>query len=876
MPGIERMFHRLRALFRRGELEREMDEEIRLHVEMEAAELARNGLSPDEAGRQALVAFGGVERAKEEARDTRGFPWLEDVAQDVGYGLRTLRKNAGTTAVAILTMAIGIGATTAVFTLIDTALLRPAAFPEPDQLVAAQKTIDGAVSGPVSRLDYFDFRDQSRSFEGLAALMTGKAGVTVSSGAEPWVGDVGAVSWNLLRVLRLRPAIGRDFLEEEEAGGGAQVAIISHGLWQRRFGGSPSTVGSSIELNGQQFTVVGVMPSGLRLPIEADVWIAISQSGPADQTRDSHSHLLFGRLKSGVSIRQAQQDVDRIAEGLAQQYPGTNRGKGLRLTGLQEFLVRNIRPALLLVMATTVLVLLIACANVAGLLLARGQRSLPEMAMRTALGATRGRLVRQVLTEGVMLTLSGGLLGVVAARAIVTLLRQWPPVAALGTAGPVVDNTVLVFALAASILTGLLVGVVPAIRGTAVDPSAVLGAGRQALQGARGSRLRSVLVASQVAVSIVLLAGSVLAIRTVGSLTAVDLGFNPEGVFTARLLLSGREYAAPERRLAFFTSVLEGVRARPGVVSAGLISKLPILSPYQDWGIWPAGRPPAGPQDAVSANARFVSPGYFTTIGIPLVRGRDIADGDLAGTPRVIVVSEAVARTVFPGQDPIGRQVEVWSTEGVYTVVGVVGDARLDRALSDIVPAMYMSSAQFGSPASRIVIRTTGDPGQLAAPLHEIVRQADRNVPLDQAATLTSALGEVLGPARAASVSLAVFAAVALLLTAIGLYGVLAYHVSQQENEMGVRLAMGATPSSLLTLVLKRGLALVGSGLALGAVLLVPGAISVRKLPFKMSPQDPTIYVSALLLLSLVAAVACVLPAWRATRVNPIEVLRRE
>jgi len=865
-----------RSLMRKGGLDRDLDEELRSYVDLRAQELMASGIAPDQARRQAKVELGGIEQVKERVRDRRRGAGIDTLLQDVRHGLRVLGKNPAFSLVAILSLGIGISATTTVFSAVHSALLRPIAFSEPDRLVAAQKTYDGVPSGPVSRLDYFDYRDQSRSFEHLAAAVGGSAQLTVRDGPEPWVADVGMVSWNLFRALKVTPVAGRDFLPADEAQGGAAVALVSYGVWQDRFGASPTAVGRTVNLAGHPVTIIGVMPSGFHFLDNADLWTLVDRTGPVDATRDSHSHIVVGRLRPGVSVQQAQGDVDRVSRALATQYPATNKAKGLRLIGLQAFMVQNIGTILVLLGVATASVLLIACANVAGLLLARGHRRMPEMAMRSALGASRPRLFRQLLTESVLLALAGGLLGVGGARLVQAGLQRMLPWAELGVAAPAVEGPVLLFALAMSLAAGVAIGLVPAVRGTEARPSAALGSGRQAPDGPRGSRLRSGLVIAQVAGSSVLLTLAVLLMRSVVGLTAVDLGFEPDQVFTARVLFSGPEYDAPERRRALFESVLEDVKALPGVTSASMISKLPILNPGQDWGIWPAGRPPAASGDAYHALARWVTPGYFKTVGIPILEGRDISETDLPGAPQAIVISKAVAETLFPGRSPVGELVTVWSTEGSFQVVGVVGDARLSLLLGQRRPAMYMSSVQMGSPATRLAIRASGDPAQLAGAVRQIVRGKDSGLSLVDARTLAVIVGEALSPFRTVSVSLGAFAAVALLLAAIGLYGTLAYHVGQHRLEMGVRLAVGAAPPSLLCRVLGRGLALAAVGLILGIVIIVPGALLLRQLPVSLQFESPSVYLGAILALGLTTSVACLLPAWQAARIDPIEVLRRQ
>jgi len=875
MPAYRRIISTLQSLFRKEELDRDLDEELSSYLDLLAEEKVRAGMSPEQARRAARLELGGVEQVKEKVRERRVGAMTDTLFQDVRYAVRTLSKNAGFSAVAILILAIGIGGTTALFSTINTALLSGLPYQQPDRLVVGLKTMNGEMSGPVSRVDYFDYREYSRSFEELAALTTFTMQFTVTGGRQPALVDAGFVTWNLFRTLGVNPILGRHFLpEEEDPGGGGQI-LISYGFWQGHFGGDPGVVGSTLNLDGFPLPIVGVMPRGFRFMFDADVWALVDKNGPFDSERDSHSHWVVGRLKSGVTMEQAQADVDAISSALAEQYPESNAGKALLLTELQSYMVRDVRLSLLLLMGTTVLVLLIACGNVAGLLLARGERRLSEMAMRSALGASRRRLLRQLLTESLILTVAAGLLGITVAYLLQGVILQLLPVGELGMERPVIDSTALVFTLLVSVATGLVVGVVPALRGTATDPAQQLRSASRASEDVKSSRLRSGLIVLQVALSVALLIGSGLLIRSFAHLSMLDLGFDPENLLTGQLQIQVSQYPTPEERNQFFTSLLEEIEALPGVVSATVINRLPILSRWQDWSIWPAEQPPPSLQESFSAMARWVPPGYFETMGIPFVSGRDIAATDVPGSPNVIVLSEGVVRALFQGSNPIGRMVNVgdWQT---FEVVGVVRDARINTLRRAPDAAFYMSFAQMGPSRAQIAVRTAGDPNTLVGPIDDLLRRKDPNVLFAKASTMASVLDDQVAGFRIVILSLVLFSAVALALTAIGLYGVLAYHVSQRQNEIGVRIAMGASNGELLGMILRRGLLLAGFGLLLGVAAAYPGTLLVRQLLFETQPLDAASYVGAVGFLGLVAALACFLPAWRATQVNPVEVLRRE
>lgn len=865
-----------RTLFRKPELDRDLDDELRSFLDQLTDEKIRAGMEPEQARRQARIELGGVEQVKERVRQRRLGAPLDTVTQDVRNALRGLRKDKTFAVVAIVTLALGIGATTALFSTVYTALLRRLPYDQPDRLVMARKTIAGRQSLWVSFPDYLDYREQCRCFENLAALAD-SAG-TLTGGPTPQLVQTAHVTWNFLPTLGVNPVAGRHFQAEEEARGDAAVAIISHALWQSRFGGSPDAVGSTFDLDGSPLTTIGVMPRGFRFLRDYDLWRVAQRPVSFDLQRDAHSHVAVGRLAPGFTLEQAQSEVDAIAAGLRERYPETNEDKGLRLTGLHEFLVEGVRTSLLMLMATTVLVLLIACGNVAGLLLARGHRRLPEMALRSALGASRLRLVRQLLSESLLLSALAGVAGIGIAYLLQDLILRLLPMGRLGIHGPAIDSGVLLFALATSLATGLIVGGLPALRGTAVDLAPQIGTGCHSSCGVPGTRLRSALVALQVAVAVVLLIGTGLLVRSLGHLAEVELGFDPQNLLTGQTQLQADKYPDAEQRNRFFSSVLEEIEALPGVVSASMINNLPILNPSTDWAIWPADRPPPAAQENYFALARFVPPGYFGTLRIPLLKGRDISATDAAEAPRVVVVSETVARDFFPDRDPLGGEVRIGWESDLYKIVGVVADARLSGLRSENHRAMYMPYAQcpYAANLMRLAVRTRSDPTALVAPIRHILRQKDRDVLFSSPATMDSIIDDELAGFRIITFSLSLFSAVAILLTGIGLYGVLAYHLSQRQREIGIRVAIGATHKDLVAAVTRRGLGVVGIGLLLGLAAAYPGTLLIRQLLFGIPPLDAATYGNAFLFLTAVSLLACLLPARRALRINPVEVLKTE
>ena len=875
MPAYRRFVSTLQSLFRKTALDSELDRELQSHVEMLTEEKVSAGMTKSAARRAALLELGGMAQVKEEVRARRLGATLDTWLQDIRYAFRTLRNNLGFTVVALLILSVGIGATTSLFSTIHSVLLRGVPFEEPESLVIGQKTIEGRASW-VSRVDYYDFHELSQSFEQLAAMTDFTVQRTVTGGPRPELVQVGYVTWNVFPALRVLPVAGRGFTRGDEVDGGNQFVVISYGYWQSRFGGATQAIGSTLTLDGVPRTVIGVLPPDFRFLIDADAWSLVDRDGPFDLRRDSHSHIVIGRLKPGVTFTQAQQEVSTIARGLADEYPVTNTGKGMRLTRLQSFMVRSVRTSLLLLLATSVLVLIVACANVAGLMLARSEHRRTEMAMRAALGAARKRLVRQLLTESVILTVTAGMLGVGLAYAMQGVSARLLPTGELGIERPAINALALGFALFVAVTTGLLIGVIPALRGTNLQPGQQLRSGKHATIGVRSARLRSGLVVLQVATTVVLLIGSGLLIRSFAELSSVKLGFDDHNLLTGQLQIQGTTYPTPEEQRQFYSSLLQEVETIPGVISATLSSKLPIRARWQDWPVYPVDEPPATDLEAPMAMVRWVSPGYFRTMGIPLTGGRDFSVTDVDGAAYVTILSERAVQRVFLDEDPIGQAVRIGWDDRNYYVIGVVADARINSLDGAPDAAAYMSTTQVGATRLQIAVRTTIDPAQLVSPIEDLLQRKDPNAVFSWPATMESVVDDELAGPRIITVSLSLFSGLALLLAAIGLYGVLAYHVGQRINEFGIRLAMGASAANLLGMVLRRGFLLVAIGLLVGIAAAYPGTLLIRQLLYETQTLDIKSYVAAAVFLGFVGAAACLLPAWRATRVDVVEVLRIE
>jgi len=802
--------------------------------------------------------------------------WGMPVLRDWRLALRSLLRQPGFTLTVVGMLGVAIGANTAIFSLINSALLHALPFDEPNRLVVGRATFSGRVNPWVSGYDYYDYRDQSRSFEALASMGGGAGPTTVLVDGLPDRANALLVSWDLFSTLRVAPVLGRSFTAEDAAPGHDGVAIISHGYWQRHFGASPDVLDRVAVIGGTPAAIIGVMPATFHFMFDVDVWRLTYRDGPLADARRFHNLLLVGRLAPGATLESAQSEVDLISARLEQQYPDSNRNKALRITPLQDALVEDVRPKLWMLMGAVTLVLLMACANVAGLLLARGHQRLTEVAVRTAIGASRGAVVRQFLSESLLLALVSGAAGLGLAIALQGLLIRLVPVSRLGIVRGQLDLTVLLFVTLLSLVTGLVFGVLPALRGSSVDVSSQLRSGTRTTEGRAGARLRSGLVVAQVALGVVLLIGASLLIRSLSKQMGVDLGFQPAGVLTAGISLSEQDYPSVAARTSFFTTLVQEVKGLPGVQAVGLVSQLPIKHPGGNLYLRRPGEEASSTMDR-SADFRAVLPGYFEAMRMPLVAGRDIAEADDADRPRVMVITQSLAALMFPGENPLGQTLIVDLGEPVpHEVVGVVRDARLRRVTGEPFHAMYMSARQSSRRGMFLTVRTAGDPEGLVAPLRELLRRKDPTIPLAEPASMSAIVDDALAETRVVTLALALFSAVALVLALVGLYSVLAYYVGQRQHELGVRMALGASSGQVLSLVMGRGLALTGAGLAAGLVGAFFATGVLRALLYDTAPTDGPTFVLVPVLFGAVAALACLLPAWRASRVNPVDALRAE
>ncbi len=798
------------------------------------------------------------------------------VLQDVSYTIRNLGKNPGFAALVILILAVGIGANVAMFSTMNQALIRPLPYEEPGNLVLGRATFNGNVNPLMSAYDYFDYHERNQVFESLGAINFGPIDLTITGGEEPEQVAGVFVSWDLFPTLGIPTVAGRHFTPEEGEPEGPAVVMLSGGYWQRRFGSAPDAVGQSVTVNGFPLTIVGVMPAGFHFMHDADLWVPMRRDGAFANARRWHNWYLVGRLRSGVTIERAQADMDVISAQLASEYPETNRDKALLLTELHEAMTENHRTSVLLLMGAVGLVLLIACGNVAGLLLARGSVRRSELSIRAALGASAPRLMRQLLTESVVTAAAAGMLGTVLAVWLQKLILQFMPIDIPSMQSMGISGSMLAFAVILTATTGLLFGILPATRAANTNVVEDLKSSARTTDSG-GSRFRSALVVAQVAVSVILLIGSGLLIRSFASLRGVDPGFEARHLLTAEIRLTQDKYSETDQLINFFSRLREDVRAIPGVTDVALINQLPIRNPGNNIYVYAADRPPADRNDRNVAYTRTVFPGYFDAMRIRLLSGRDIGPSDVAESPPVLVINETMAQTLFPDEDPIGRQVVVDMGQDVsFEVIGVVGDVRLDGPRYNPRLAMYGSYFQRPYYTMRMAVRTAVEPTSIAPALRTAVWSQDRDIPVDDLSAMEDLIARTVSRDKVMALSLTVFATVAMSLAAIGLYGVLAYYVSRRAHEIGIRVALGAEARDIVQLVLRRGVTLVAVGILIGLVGAFWVTRLIQQMLFAVEPTDLMTFVTVSLFFASVATIACLVPAWRAIRVDPLTALQTE
>ena len=881
--GIRGMWLKLKALLAPVRAERELDEELRFHLEMETSENLRLGMGAREARRRAYRDFGGVDRFREETREARGTRWLEDLVRDTGFGLRLLARAPGFTAAALLTLALGVGATTATFTIVRGVLLRPLPFPAADELVTVWLTnpAQGIDEDINSWPNFVDWREQSSSVEHMVAVSNTRPTLTGEGEPEELLGA--RVSRGFFEMLGAPLFLGRGFRPDEVEGEEGLLVVLSHELWVRRFGGDAAVVGRSILLNGEPHEVVGVTAPGMRYPRDAELWVPLSFRGGLAGLREARGSLwlpVVGRLADGVSLTEAQAEMNAVARRLEEAYPDANEGMGIALEPLRETLVGDVRTPLLVLLGAVGFVLLVGCANVGNLVLARGTARGREMAVRLSLGGGRGRLLRQVVTESALLGLIGGALGTGLAAALVAWVRTRPPAGVPRMDEVSLDPPVLAFALLLSLGTGVLFGLIPALQVAKTEPL------EQLREGGRGSdggltRLRPLFVAGQFALAMVLLVGAGLLVRSFLNLQRVDAGFEPEGVLVAQLRLPAARYPDGESLRAFTGELLAGLEALPGVEEAGVVNTF-LLSQLANSSSVAIESRPVLPDGLLRWPVTYdgASEGLLGATGMELVAGRGFLASDGPDDPPVVLVNQAFVRLYLPSTDPLGERITFGNPEGEdpgwMTIVGVLRDARRSGLDQEVRPSALMPYTQYMRTGLDVVIRASGDPVGLAPALRQSVRSIDPDLPVSQVRTMEQAVDEGLAVRRFLTALLAGFAVVGTLLAAIGIYGVMAFLVGRRTREIGIRVALGAGRGTILGSVVREALLQAGVGLAigLGAALLL-GRVVQSQL-FGLGAADPLTLGGVGVLLLAVAAVAAALPARRATRVAPSVALRVE
>jgi putative ABC transport system permease protein len=858
-----------------------LDEDIRDHIEREVRDNIERGMSPSEARRAALCAFGNVALVQEDTRAVWTSRWADNLRQDIRYAVRTLRRSRGFAAVAMLTLALGIGANTAIFSAVYAVVLRPLPYHEPDRLVLVWEEASsiGFPTNTPAPANYFDWKRQNAVFTDMAATASAVANLTVDGPPEQVLGR--SVTANFFTVLGVRVALGRALTVDEERTR-TPVVLISHRLWQRRYSGAPDIVGRSIRLNGTTHTVVGVLPRDFVFRNrEIDFWIPARFTTPEQAaTRDAHFLNVVARLRDGVSIEQARANMNLIARELAIQYPATNTRTGAVVVPLAEDVFGNTRLALLVLMGAASSVLLIACANLASLLMSRALARHGELAIRAALGATRGRLIEQSVVEALLLMVGGGALGLTLAPIGMLVMADLVPPSLPVLGQSVTSVPLLMFTVVVSLATALLFSVAPAVQSARRSVHDGLQAAGRAGVGGRNRLTRDILVVAEVATALVLLVGAGLMLRTVANLRAIDLGFRSERLLTMQITISRQKYAEPSTRQDFYDRVLTGVRAIRGVQGAGFASTIPFQSVGNTTGYQIDGQPAEQGRDALF---RVVTGDYLQTLGVELVEGRLLDARDTANAPKVVVINETLAQRHWPDESALGHRL-VYGFRGphpqVHTIIGVVRDVRERGYLLEMKPGVYYPFAQepedgWNLPSNLLVRTADASPTPVTA-IRRIVSEIDPEQPVTAVRTMDEIIDLNVADRRQPFTLLSAFAALALLLAACGLYGVLSYAVTQRRQEIGLRIALGASGPAVVRLVVAHGLTLTAAGIAIGLGLTAALTRTMRTLLYGVSPTDVATLAGVLLVFGVTAGAACGLPALRATRVDPMHVLRQQ
>ena len=885
---LRRLLKWARALVMRGRMEREMDAEMRFHLDMLVEENKRRGMTEKQALDAALRDFGGMERHKDKCRDVRRGTIIESFIQDVRFGARILIKNPGYTFIAVLTLALGIGANTAIFSVIYGVIMKPLPYTDEQQLVVLnqQAPLAGVKRLGFSVKEIQDYRERSQTLDAVVEHHTMSFILLGRKEAERV--QTGVVSANFFDVLGVRPFLGRTFLPDDEQQGSEAVLVLSYKYWQQSHGGDTGIIGKVFQMNNRPHTVVGVLPPIPQYPDEQDIYMPTSHCPTRSletfiANRNARMMDVFCRVRPGVTVEQAQNDLSLIAAHMQKESPDSypeNRGFAITAASLHDQLTRQARPTFLVLFATAGLVLLLACANVANLSLARLMRREREMAIRAALGAGRGRLIRQLVTESLLVSLVGGAIGLLLAAWVLDMLVGFAAKFTPRASEINIDVSVLLFTLAVSVLTGLAFGLIPAFSSEKNSMAALKESGGRTSAGTKRQRIRNALIVAQVAISFMLLIGAGLMLRSLVKLQNVNPGFNPDSVLVMRISPNWSKYNQPEQYRTLFTRVIEDVKHQPGVLSAALSNNYPLNSAastngpsYRSFRI--ENREIREGELAPRIVYRVITPDYFQTLRMAMTSGRQFSDADDANATRVAIINPSAAAHRWPDDDPLGKRIKFNDDQGWLTIVGVVGDVRYYGLNQEPADEVYVPHAQDAF-TGFLLVRAASDPMSIAGLMRETIYRIDSEMAVDRVQTLEQVRSESVASPRLTTILLAMFAGLALVITAAGIAGVMALTVSQRTRELGIRLALGASPTSVLRLVMKQGLALVLVGLALG----VGGALALTRLMtallFSTAPTDVVTFFAVGSVLLSVAALACFVPARRVTAIDPMLALRSD
>lgn len=889
------------SIWKRKRREAELEEEMRSHLKMAAQDRVERGALEEDAERAARREFGNVDLVKEITRDAWGWRWIEDLLEDLRYGVRMLRKNPGFTAVVVLTLALGIGANTAIFSVVNAVLLRPLPFHQPDRIVRIMEAPKNLPYVSISGEDYLDWESQNYTLVG-SSIATWTQNYNASGAGEPETVSVVRTEANFFSVLGAEPFLGRAFATAEDQIGKDHVAVLSYGFWRRHFAGSADALGKTVELNYQPYTVVGVMPPWFNYPEAIDVWIPIDKTVQGTSIRGNYSFMAIGRLKQGATVEQAQADLSVIAARQARLYPDTNKDQGVLVIPLKTRITQDSRDQLLMLLGAVALVLLVACANVANLLLSRATRRVREMALRVTLGASKARILRQLLTESILLSLAGASLGLAGASWCVSLAQSitWLPIP---RANPIrLDVTVLIFTIAISVLVGVLFGIAPALEASRTNVAETLKENARSVANSAGwrSRLRDALIISEIAMSLALLVGAGLLLRTFARMRSADIGVHTENILTMAVVLPDTRYAKLTDRRAFYDQLLARVQALPGIEDAALAQTLPLEGDHT-WGGYPEGASDWR-ANSVQLKVDFITTDYFRVLGIPLREGRNFTPQEI---DRALTVSEqfagllkknpnpgigerrelicsavlnrAAAQALWPSQNPIGK---VFVSGNIpVQVVGVVGDVKDSNIRKAASAQAYFPLTQdidnWYYP-ERIIVKTRMAPESAISAVRTKVQQLDNSLSVFSVRTMQQVVSEKMEDTSLQTALLGIFAALALVLAAVGIYGVMSYLVTHRTHEIGIRVALGAQPKHVLSLVMGHGALLAGIGVTIGAAVALALARLISSFLFGVASTDPPTFLGVIVFLLVIALLACYLPARRAMKVDPIVALRYE